>query len=86
MPAMLRCVLLAGCVLGAVAQDQTCDALSMTVKGGPCDGMKAPAKVCGAKSLMPGDSSTWVRTKKLNLLPLEWSAHNECCRITGHTQ
>ena len=80
MPAMLRCVLLAGCVLGAVAQDQTCDVLSMTVKGGPCDGMKAPAKACGAKSFMS------VRTKKLNLLPLEWSAHDECCCITGHTQ
>ena len=57
---MLRCVLLAAFVLGAVAQDQTCDAVSMTIAGGPCDGMVAPTKACGGKSLLPGDSSTWV--------------------------
>ena len=61
---MLRCVLLAAFVLGAVAQDQTCDAVSMTIAGGPCDGMVAPTKACGGKSLMPGDSSTWVRFRE----------------------
>merc|ERR1712216_854635 len=57
-PTMLRCVLLAAFVLGAVAQDQTCDAVSMTIAGGPCDGVVAPTKACGGKSFMPGDSST----------------------------
>lgn len=61
---MLRCVLLAAFVLGAVAQDQTCDAVSMTIAGGPCDGVVAPTKACGGKSLMPGDSSTWVRFRE----------------------
>ena len=54
-PTILRCVLLAVFVLGAVAQPlgKTCDAISMTVSGGPCDGMKAPEKACGAKSYVP---------------------------------
>ena len=67
-------MLLAAFVLGAVAQDQTCDAVSMTIAGGPCDGVVAPTKACGGKSLMPGDSSTWVRfvrTAKLNFVTLE---------------
>ena len=48
---MLRYMLLAAFVLGTMAQDssQECEEVSMTVKGGLCDGMKAPEKVCGGK-------------------------------------
>ena len=66
---MLRYMLLAAFVLGTMAQDssQECEEVSMTVKGGLCDGMKAPEKVCGGKSIFPGDSDTWVRSMELNV-------------------
>jgi len=72
---MLRGVLLALCVLGAVADSHVdarkCSAVDMTVTGGLCDGMKAPAKACAPPFpgvTAPGDEAGWVRAAFLKSL------------------
>jgi hypothetical protein len=72
--AMMRYVLLAAFEVDVAVQisRRECGALSMTVKGGLCDGMKAPEKLCGVDFFFPGGSATSVRT-------VEPSVHDECC-------